>query len=75
MMYYIIYPKGILTELDIAQAFEYEKDDYALASRESFSEEFEAIPYAIKLAEKNDLKYVGRMLDANGDYTEHKFLD
>ena len=72
--YYIIYPSGDESRIDIAQGFEYEKDDYALASRHSYTNEVEAIQNAISLAEKHQLKYVGEKLDGNLT-TRHNYLD
>ena len=60
MVYIIIFPKGNKEQIDICQTFDYEIDDYALASRRHYTDEDECIKYAMGLAEKHDLRYVGK---------------
>ena len=55
--YYIIYPAGDRTMLEIislSHACEHELNDYDVASRQSFTEKEEAIEYAKTLAKEND---------------------
>lgn len=74
MDFYIIHPRGNKTQIDVAQAFSYERDDYDLASEEFFSERREAIDFAVKLALKHNRKYVGDRLDKYGDTIIHEYL-
>ena len=71
MSYYIIYPRGDRAVLDIVQTSSWDADDYALASREDFEDEGDAIDYAKELAKKHDKKYVGP--NRAGD--KHDYLD
>lgn len=55
--YYIVYPRGDrskLTVIELVDALDYEINDYAVASRNSFFEEKEAVEYAEQLALKNN---------------------
>ena len=67
----IVYPKGDRTKLALAIAWDYEEDDYSLASRRRFDVDTEqdvAWEYAQELADKHGLEIVdSRHL--------HKFLD
>lgn len=49
-MFYIVYIPEDHQTLAIAQCFDYEAEDYHLASRNKFSSEEEAVEYAKKLA-------------------------
>jgi hypothetical protein len=61
--YYIIYPRGDRSKISIVGLtpyLEYELSDYAVASRQSFTDDKpSAIEYAKKLAKENNLKYCG----------------
>lgn len=61
----VIYPCGNRSSLDIAQVRDYQKDEWDLASRQTFIFEYDARDYAIELSEKHNLNYSGR----------HRFLD
>ena len=52
----------------MADIFDYEADEYALASREIFYDEEAAISYARDLAKRHRLKF-------EGDKKEHDYLD
>lgn len=52
----VIYPSGDRTTLDITMVWDYEKDDYALASHKTFMREFDARDYAVSLAKAHNLK-------------------
>ncbi len=56
----VIYPRGDRSRLSIAQVRDYEKDEWALASRQTFEEENDARDYMIKLATANGLPYKGQ---------------
>lgn len=53
----VIFPRGDLNRLDIAEISDYELDDWCIASRKEFVGEVEAHEYMVLLAEKNSLKY------------------
>lgn len=65
----IIYPGGDRTRLSMALVFDYEENDWDLASqrRFQFEEESECREYMIELAHKNDLRYDG---DNNSAYLD-----
>lgn len=71
MLYMIIYPCGDRTMLDIGDVRDYEKDDWALASRREFpytdEGKQEAIAYCKELAARHGLK-----VRISG---EHDYLD
>lgn len=55
--YYIVYPRGDrskLTVIELVDALDYELNDYAVASKNSFFEEIDAVKYAEDLALKNN---------------------
>jgi hypothetical protein len=59
--YRVIYPGGDRTKLKVALVFDYEEDEYALASRRKFDQETEedaAHDYAKDLARENGLTFV-----------------
>jgi hypothetical protein len=68
----IVYPQGDRSKLavvEIVPALDYEKRDYAIASRKEFlGDEPGACEYARELARQNGLTYEG----SNGD---HDYLD
>lgn len=58
--YHIIYPRGDRSKLsvvEIVDALDYELSDYAVASRNSFTDPNEAVAYAKELAKNNGLSY------------------
>lgn len=63
--YHVIFPRGNRKLLDVAYVRDYEKADWALASRRSFETEEEAKEYMRELSEKHDIPCVGdqRYLD------------
>jgi hypothetical protein len=67
MRFYIIYPRGDRSKISVSEVEEYEKDDYALASRHTFIDEKDAIEYAKILAKDNNKIYVG---DDEPDYLD-----
>lgn len=73
MLYYVIYPNGDRSKIDyceISYACSYEKDDYDLASKKEFHDEDECAKYAMFLAKKHDLKYVGENAYLDDEYDE-----
>ena len=59
--YHIVYPRGDRSKLSVVEicaGLEYELDDYAVASRETFYDRPSAYEYAISLAKVNRLTYV-----------------
>lgn len=64
----IVYPRGDKSKLSIALVFDYEEDDYALASRNSYDSEDEAYEYMKELAENHGLKFDRKDSD-------HEYLD
>jgi len=70
--YYIIYPRADKDKLDVIQCYDYEKDEYSLASRLSYADEHEAITHAMELAKEFSKTYVGTL--PNGD-VYHEYLD
>jgi hypothetical protein len=71
--YIIVYPRGDRSRLavvEIVPALDYEKGDYAIASRKEFFGDNEgACKYARELARENGLSYEGSNRD------DHDFLD
>ncbi len=69
----IIYPRGnrsILSIAEICFGMEYEKDDYAIASRREFFDDRQgAVEYCIELAKENHLK------TDLAEYGHHDYLD
>jgi len=66
MTYFIIFPGGDRSKLSVAELSNdmlYEKSEYAVASRQEFYENDEAVKYAKELAKENNLLYEG---DSNG---------
>lgn len=62
MTYHIIFPKGDRTKLsviELSEAMHYELSDYAVASRKEFYDNEECIEYALELAKKHKLQYIG----------------
>lgn len=60
MLYWrIIFPKGDRSRLDMAQVYDFEDDDYTLASRNKFGEDeqVQCYEYMIELAKKNNLTF------------------
>lgn len=55
----IIYPRGDRTRLDVAQVQDYEKDEWDLASRETFIFEYDAREYMNELASENGIRSPG----------------
>lgn len=55
----VIYPRGDRKRLDIAQVRDYEKDEWDLASRETFIYEYDARDYMQELAAENNLRGSG----------------
>jgi hypothetical protein len=55
----VIYPRGNRSCLDIAQVRDYEKDEWDLASRETFIYEYDAQEYMRELAKENGLRNAG----------------
>ena len=72
MMYYIVYPSGDKDKIDVAQCHDYEKDEYSLASRNSYHDEEEAIIHAMELSKKFSKTYVGNLPDGE---KYHEYLD
>lgn len=73
--YYIIYPRGDRSKIsvvEIVDALDYELSDYAVASRQSFTDPNEAVPYAKELAKTHGLKYEHGSLSREGinDYLD-----
>lgn len=56
----VIYPRGDRSRLAIAQVRDYEKEDWDLASRETFIYEYDARDYKDQLAAENGLSGGGR---------------
>jgi len=66
-----VYPRGDQTKLLLTTVWDYEEDEYALASQRRFdvdTEQDEADAYAQELADKHGLEFVGGK-------KRHKFLD
>lgn len=62
MAFFIVFPKGDRSKLSIVElddCMRYELSDYAVASRKEFYENEEAVQYAKKLANENNLQYEG----------------
>lgn len=57
MWWRVIFPKGDRSRLDIAEVSDDEEDDWCIASRKSFNEEFAAHEYMVILAKQNNLTY------------------
>jgi hypothetical protein len=60
--YYIVYPKGDRSKISVVEIdyhLTYELSDYAVASRNSYFSEREAITNAKNLARDNKLTYIG----------------
>ena len=55
----VIYPRGNRSRLDIAQVRDYEKDDWDLASLQTFLYEFDARDYMLELADRHGLRHSG----------------
>lgn len=55
----VIYPRGDRSRLDIAQVRDYEKDEWDLASRETFIYEYDARDYMQELAAENGKGHSG----------------
>jgi hypothetical protein len=69
----VIYPKGDRSKLDVAWVIDYEEDQWAIASRRSFGDDYEtARTYAIELANEHNLQYVGENPDGS---KRHDYLD
>jgi hypothetical protein len=65
----VIYKGGDRTTLTVALVWDYEEDEYALASRERFVDEDAAYAKAYELATAHDLKV------ADGRKGHHDYLD
>ena len=72
MTHIIIYPRGDKDKIDVAHCHDYEKDEYALASRHTFTDEEEAIEHAMELAKTFSKTYVGNLPDGE---KYHDYLD
>ena len=61
MYYMIVYPSGDRSKLSVQQVRDYERNEWALASRELFDNteegKKEAQEYAAELAKKHNLRY------------------
>lgn len=75
---FIVFPKGDKTRLAFGIGFDYEKDDWCLASRRTFSYssdgQLEALTYAKELARNNNLTLDVSGLDSYIQQESH-FLD
>jgi hypothetical protein len=69
--WYVVFPRGDKSRLDVALLFDYEEDQWALASRRHFEEEKEAIQYAKQLATSHNKNYTGPPDPDN----KHDYLD
>ena len=58
--YMIIYPRGDRSRLAVAQVRDYERRDWALASRRCFDDRQSAEDYMKELADKHGLGYEGQ---------------
>ena len=56
----VIYPCGNRKRLDIAQVRDYQKDEWDLASQQTFLFEYDARDYMIELADRHNLRYEGQ---------------
>lgn len=73
--YHIVYPRGDRSKIcvvEIVDALSYELSDYALASRNSFTDPDEAVAYAKELAKTHNIKYEHGSLSSSGinDYLD-----
>lgn len=57
--YRVIFPKGDLSKLSIAEIWDYQKDEWKIASRKIFQVRSEAVAYARDLAKTNQLEFEG----------------
>lgn len=55
----VIFPRGDRTRLDIAQVRDYEREDWDIASRETFIYEYDAREYMQELARENNKGFSG----------------
>ena len=59
--YMVIYPRGNRSKLAVAQVRDYEREEWALASRRTFGDDREAaVEYMIELADRHGLSYEGQ---------------
>lgn len=72
--YRIVYPGGDKSKITVAAIWDYEVDEYALASRRRFCEEDEeeAYRYAKELAQQNGLQYIP---STDEGYDNNTYLD
>ena len=63
----VIYPRGDRTKLSIAFVYDYEEDDWSLASTQHFEVEANAEIYAEELASKFSLEFISNK--------KHNYLD
>jgi hypothetical protein len=73
----IVYPRGDKTRLSFGICFDYEEDEYSIASRRRFSypdQQKEALEYGLQLAKENNLEIDCSNLD-NEYNKESNYLD
>lgn len=72
-MFIIVYtPYDKRDTIAIREIDDYEKDEFALASRHTFEDEFHAVIYAKALAELHNLKYES---NSTSKTDHHDYLD